>query len=135
MEYRGIPIFRLRRRYYRPSYVSPEEKRARNRLKRQRYRENLRRRKQLETIRLREMETVKEIYNVDEGVSNQKIVANLSLFITCPVCCEGTSDQLSSTICGHLGCLNCFRVWVNKHFNCPVCRKSICNNQIFRIFG
>ena len=43
----------------------------------------------------------------------------------CPICLEKIQNKARPDSCGHLGCNQCLKTWLNNNNTCPVCREPI----------
>ena len=64
--------------------------------------------------------------HVDFQCFGEGIIANGKDIMTeCPICQEFIQDDLIRLPCNHRFHLNCVREWVQRHNNCPTCRKEL----------
>jgi hypothetical protein len=49
---------------------------------------------------------------------------------TCPICYDDVIDIMSQTRCGHLFCVSCIKLWLDKNKCCPMCRCELSGEYI-----
>ena len=48
----------------------------------------------------------------------------------CPICYDDVIDIMSQTRCGHLFCISCIKLWMEKNNCCPMCRCELNDDKL-----